>query len=235
MKAFLKDRQMIADGTLAATFQLAVPPAQFTPGQFLVVELINPPYRDDKGLQRYFSITNLPNNQGELTIATRLRDSAFKKSLAEMPLGSPVEIKSISGEFILPADSRVPLAFVTGGIGITPFMSMIRQATDKAYLHQITLLYFNRNRQSAAFIDELQELAKQNRNLNLILIMTEDNGWQGETRKASPELVKQYLPQWQSTRFMVAGPAGMVEEVSQTLYNMGVARENVITENFAGY
>ena len=226
---------MIADGTLAVTFQLAEPPARFTPGQFLVVELINPPYHDDKGLQRYFSITNLPNDQGELSIATRLRDSAFKKSLAEMPLGWPVEIKSISGEFTLPADSSTPLAFITGGIGITPFMSMLRQATQKAYLHQIALLYFNRNLQSAAFIDELRELAEQNRNLNLVLIMTEENDWQGENRKVSPELIKQYLPQWPSTRFMIAGPAGMVDEVSQTLYGMGVARDNVITENFAGY
>ncbi|MFA6422434.1 MAG: FAD-dependent oxidoreductase [Candidatus Buchananbacteria bacterium] len=234
MKATLKNRQLIAENTLTASFQLESP-AEFKPGQFVIIELINPPFKDAKGSERYFSINNSPSDNHEIIITTRMRDSAFKKSLAEMPLGAEVNIKMIGGTFVMPEDDGRELIFITGGIGITPFMSMLRYANEANLSRKITLLYFNRTPQSTAFLEELKQIEDEDQNFNLILIMTDDNNWQGERHKASPDLIKKYLPDFTDKIYMMAGPPQMVQDVVGVLTDMGIVADNIITENFSGY
>ncbi|MFA6918703.1 MAG: FAD-dependent oxidoreductase [Patescibacteria group bacterium] len=234
MLAKLKNRELIADNTLMATFSLTEK-IDFMAGQFAVVSLIDPPYQDDKGSDRYFSINNSPSHNQEITIATRLSDSAFKKSLNEMPLGSELEIKSIGGNFTLPKNQIKPLTFITGGIGITPFMSMLRYIRENDLDYNLTMFYFNRTQTSTAFLSELQKLSQEIKNFYLILIMTDDKTWPGEKEKVTPELIKKYLPDWTDNTFMMAGPPAMVEGVSKTLSEMGIKKENVLTEIFTGY
>jgi len=234
MKALLKNRQIIAQDTLMATFQLEKP-VNFLPGQFALISLISAPYKDAKGPERYFSIVNPPAKNNEISIATRLRDTAFKKSLAQMPIDAPIEVKMIGGSFTFPENEERPIIFITGGIGITPFMSMLRHANENNLPNRITLFYFNRNQQSAVFIEELKQLKEENENFNLILIMTEDNNWQGEKEIVSPELIKKYLSEFVNNVYMIAGPPQMVQEVVGVLTDMGIVSENIITENFAGY
>lgn len=234
MKATLKNRQIIAENTLLATFATETT-ATFKAGQFVLIALINPPYQDEKGSERYFSIVNSPNNKKEISITTRLRDSAFKKSLSEIPYGTQIEIKMIGGVFTLPDDSGRPVVFITGGIGITPFMSMLRLANENNFPHKISLLYFNRTKESTAYLEELELLEKENPNFNLILIMTEDNNWQGEKNLVSADLIKKYFSDYPNNVYMVAGPPKMVQDVTTVLTDMGIVSENIITENFAGY
>jgi ferredoxin-NADP reductase len=205
------------------------------PGQFALISLTNPPYQDDKGSDRYFSINNSPSQNQKITITTRLSDSAFKKSLNEMPLGTELEIKSIDGNFILPRDQIKPLTFITGGIGITPFMSMLRYIRENDLSYSLTMFYFNRTQASTAFLSELQKLSQEIKNFHLILIMTDDETWPGEKEKVTTELIKKYLPNWTDNTFMMAGPPGMVEGVSKTLSEMDIKKENIITESFTGY
>lgn len=97
-------------------------PVRFTPGQFGDFTLTDPPYTDAKGNTRTFSFAGAPESDG-IMIATRMRDSAFKRSLATLPIGTPVQLMGPMGSFTLHKDSGRPAVFLTGGIGITPVRS----------------------------------------------------------------------------------------------------------------
>ena len=82
-------------------------------------------YQDDKGLRRHITVVTSPNEKGVLGLATRMRDSAFKRSLRDLPVGAEVEVEQPKGDFGLPDDTSRPLVFIAGGIGITVFRSML--------------------------------------------------------------------------------------------------------------
>lgn len=199
----------------------------FAPGQYFFINL--------RGATRHFSIVNSPNEKGILTMTTRLRDSVFKKSLQELPVGTEVEIQRISGNFVLPEDTGKPLVFIAGGIGITPFMSMLRFIKEQGLNYRITLIYSNRNQSSTAYLDELQTLSSQIPNFKLILSMTDDPIWEGEKRRVDANLLKEYFPNVNESLFMVVGPPAMVEAVEKALTDIGLREENIKIENFTGY
>src|SRR5215472_15833099 len=124
----LKNNETVAEGTMA--FQFAKPAGfVFKPGQSMNVSIIDPPETDAKGNARTFSIVSAPH-ESELVIATRMRDTAFKRVLKAMPAGGRVSLRGPAGLFTLdPADSR-PAVFLAGGIGVTPFASMLRDAAS---------------------------------------------------------------------------------------------------------
>lgn len=168
-------------------------------------------------------------------MATRLSDSAFKKSLQELPIGTDVEIGSIGGSFVLPEDTLRPLVFIAGGIGITPYMSMLQYIKEKNLPYTITLLYSNRDKQSAAFLEELEILAKEIPQFRLIAIMTQDEKWTGEKRYIDKTILNEYFPTIDENTYYVAGPPKMVDGLTKTLEDAGVKTEHIKSENFAGY
>ena len=168
-------------------------------------------------------------------MATRLRDSAFKQTLLEIPIGSEVEVETPKGDFILPDDTSRPLVFVAGGIGITVFRSMLLYIQEESLPYRATLIYSNRSQAEAAFLDELRFLEKQNPNFRLILTMTQDPDWPGEKRRIDARFFQEYLADLNSYTFMIAGPPGMVEAMESSLRKAGVRAENVIPEGYTGY
>ena len=235
MKAIIINKKEIAKGTLSVELEIIEENVSFKPGQFFMLELMNPPYRDEKGNRRYFSIVNSPNEKDVLAMTTRLSDSAFKRSLKEMPVGTTVEIDHIAGLFTLPKERVTPLVFIAGGIGITPFISMLRYIEEEKLDYKVTVFYSNREKSSTAFYDELQELAKKMKNIKVVFIMTNDPDWQGERRMIDVKFIKDYFPEPDRNIYMVAGPPPMVKGVAATLKAARVDEENIITENFAGY
>ena len=235
MKAILTEKKEIAKGTLMVEFELLEQGVEFKPGQYFMLELIKPPYTDEKGNKRMFSIINSPNEKDVIIIATRLSDSAFKISLNALPTGKEVMIDNIAGTFTLPNDKKIPLVFIAGGIGITPFISMLRYVNEEKLNYKITLLYSNRNKESTAFFKELEEIARKNKNIKIIFTMVEDANWQGESRMIDAKLLKEYFPETNKNIYMTAGPSGMVKAVADTLRKLGVDSENILIDNFAGY
>src|SRR3989338_7833954 len=114
-------------------------------GRFFEKNLLTPPYRDREGTSRFFSIANEAGPRDYVTTITRIRKSAFKRSIAKMPLGSKVEVGSIRGTFLLPKGKKQSLVFIAGGVGITTFLSMIDYAIKQPGW-QVRLLYSNRSR-----------------------------------------------------------------------------------------
>ena len=236
MRARIREKREVAKGTLLVTFDLLGEEVDFVPGQYFFVTLPDVGYQDDKGLRRHITVVTSPNEKGVLGFATRMRASAFKRSLDELPVGSEVEVEPPKGSFKLPEDASRPLVFVAGGIGITVFRSMLRYIREEGLPYRVTLIFSNRDLQSTAFLDELQELEEELPGFRLVLTMTQDPGWDGETRKVDAQFLHEYLGEdVNENTFLVAGPPAMVEGVQEALTEAGVEEENVIAERYSGY
>jgi ferredoxin-NADP reductase len=236
VRARIKEKEEIAKGTLLVTLDLLGEVVDFRPGQYFFVTLPDAGIQDDKGLRRHITVVTSPNENGVLGFATRMRDSAFKRTLAVLPEGSEVEVEPPKGKFSLPEDPSRPLVFVAGGIGITVFRSMLRYISEERLPYRVTLIYSNRDRESTAFLDELHGLEQTLPDFRLILTMTEDPGWEGETRIVDAKFVKDYLDEdLNQYLFLVAGPPAMAEGVQSALQEAGVRDENLITERYSGY
>lgn len=235
--AVLTKREEVAEGTMA--FHFAKPTDfQFQAGQSIDMTLLNPPETDAEGNTRTFSIASAPFDP-DLMIATRMRDTAFKRVLRKTPLGLEVKVDGPSGSFVLHRRAEKPAVFLAGGIGITPFLSIIRQAAHDKAPHQIYLFYSNRRAEDAAFLDVLAEAAKENPNFHLIATMTEmdksHREWEGETGFINKPMLAKYLPALDRPIYYIAGPPAMVAAMRRMLVEAGIDEDDIRTEDFSGY
>lgn len=234
----LADRFEVADGTMAFAFER---PAgfDFAAGQFITITLPDPPYNDEKGNRRTFSIASPPQDTGRLLVATRLTGSALKRSLAETPLGTNISIFGPSGCFMLHEDAGVPAVFVAGGIGITPFRSILYDAAARRLSHSMTLVYSNRTPEGAAFYSELVQITGELPNVRFLPTMTGAEAsrppWSGERRMVSAEFLREVIGDMTAPIFYLAGPPGLVAAVNKTMVEAGVDPSHLKTEEFEGY
>jgi ferredoxin-NADP reductase len=233
----LIDRKEIAEGTMAFYFEKPSE-FEFKAGQYIEVTLINPPETDSEGNSRAFSIASAPY-ENNLMVATRMRDTAFKRVLKNVNLGTEVEIDGPYGSFTLQNDTSKPAVFLIGGIGITPVRSIILDATKKNLPHKIYLFYSNRRPEDSAFLEELTDLKKENPNYKLIATMTQmENStkkWEGETGYINRAMIEKYVPNPHSAIYYIAGPQVMVSAMIKLLEEMDINSDNIKTEEFAGY
>jgi len=233
----LLSRVEVAAGTMAFHFEK---PSQFDfkPGQAADVTLFNPPETDAEGNTRAFSIASSPF-ENQLMFATRMRDTAFKRSLKKVPLGTVVKIDSPMGSFTLHKNSAKPAVFLAGGIGITPFVSIVRQADHDRLPHNLYLFYSNRRPEDTAFLEALQMLEKSNPDFQLICTMTampqSQKEWKGETGLIDKEMLSRHLTTLREPIYYSAGPPAMVAGMREMLVGAGVDEDDIRTEEFGGY
>jgi ferredoxin-NADP reductase len=236
MRARIKEKKEVAKGTLLVIFDLLGEEVNFRPGQYFWVEVLDPPYDDEKGPRRHISVVTSPTERGILGLCTRLRDSAFKRSLVELPVGTEVEVEQPKGDFALPGDTEPHYVFIAGGIGITVFRSMLRYIDDTGEPYRVTLIYSNRDRESTAFLDELEALDARADWFRLVATMTQDPDWDGETRRIDAGMLSDVLGgDLGPYTFVVAGPPAMTEGVVETLKSAGVPEERILSDRFSGY
>jgi len=233
----LKEKETLAEGTMG--FYFAKPAGfQFKPGQYLDITLVNPTETDAEGNIRSLSIASAPEDE-HLLVATRMRDSAFKRVLRMAPLDLEVNMEGPVGSFNLHNNSAKPAVFLAGGIGITPFSSIVRHAANAKLPHKLYLFYSNRRPEDAAFMPILQALEKENPNYQFIPSMSEMNksaqAWNGETGFINREMIVRHLPNLQGPIYYIAGPPAMVAAMREMLNAAGVDEDDIRTEEFAGY
>jgi len=227
-KAKLKDKREVANGTMLFVYDLLGEKVNFTPGQYFHVAI-------KEGLKHHFTIVNSPNENGILSHVTRMRDSEFKNILRDLPIGAEVEVYKIKGEFILPDDTSIPIVLIALGIGITPYISILRFIKEENRRYKITLICSDSDKQSMAFLQELERYAKNNPNFRLILTITGDESWTGEKRHVDGDFIKDHFENPADFLYYISGPPKAVESVLTSLEKVGIDKSNIKTENFTGY
>ena len=223
----LKGREEVAFGTMA--FHLSRPAGfEFKAGQSITLSLTDPPAAANS-TQRIFSLASAPFEEG-LSVATRMREaSAYKNALKALPLGATLKLKGPRGLMTLHEDRSRAAVFIAGGIGITPFRSMLRQAAHDRLSRRLMLLYSNRRPQDAPFLAELQDLARQNESFGLLARMTDADGFVDE------DTVKRFVADAAAPLYYLAGPPAMVNAMKAILRGAGVPDTDVRSEQFYGY
>lgn len=210
----------------------------FKAGQSVDMTLLNPPETDSEGNTRALSIATAPQEE-TLMVATRMRDTAFKRTLKTLPLGSAVKVEGPFGNLTLHNNAAKTAVLLAGGIGITPFRSMVFRAAREKLPHRVFLFYCNRRPEDAAFLEELQALENENPNYRLIATMTQmeksKRPWHGETGFVNDRMLSKYLKGAASPIYYIAGPPGMVKGIREVLSKQSVDDDDIRTEEFSGY
>lgn len=233
----LIQKQQVAEGTMAFYFSK---PEQFEykSGQSIDLTIIDPPETDEEGNTRAFSLTSAPH-EDFLSVATRMRDTAFKRVLGSMDEAGKLVIEGPFGSMTLHNDHTKPAVILAGGIGITPFYSMAKTAAHQKLPHKIFLFYSNRRPEDAAFLKELQSLQDVNPNFKLIATMTNMANsaaeWNSEEGYITQEMLRRYVPDVGNAIGYLAGPATMVSAMRKLFNEAGLNDDYIRSEEFTGY
>jgi ferredoxin-NADP reductase len=229
----LTGRREIAEGTLE--FILEKPKDfKFRAGQFFDILLKAAPGAEKKTYVHGFSFVNAPY-EDYLSAATRMRGSAFKNALRDLPLNSALQIEAVWGSYTLPKDDTKPMVFLIGGVGITPVRSIVAQATHDKTAHKMTLLYANKTPASAPFTQDLQRFAAQNPNFTFVPVYTQGVEPGAERGRINADMIRRHVPDPASAIYYLSGPASMVRAMRELLVQMDIHEHNIRTEEFDGY
>ncbi|MBY0472892.1 hypothetical protein K2Q00_01225 [Patescibacteria group bacterium] len=218
----LKERSQIAEGVYNFAFT-ANKPFSFKPGQYLEWTLGHTK-PDQRGNRRYFTIASSPTEKEiHLGIKTYEPSSTFKKALLALEPGDTLSVGQLSGEFILPRDPGRKIAFIAGGIGITPFRSMIQYLVDTNQKRDTVLLYSTKKENELAYKEVFTEAEEK-----IGLKTYYDN------RITTEELIRE-VPDYKDRVFYISGPRSMVVAFEKTLKELGVHRRNIKIDFFPGF
>lgn len=230
----LLNKKQIAEGTMEFIFEKPQD-FKYRAGQFFDVMLqkSNPDAKKSSYVHG-FSFVSAPFEE-HLVAATRMRDTDFKNAIRNLLDNSEVQIDACFGNFTLPKDPQQAVVFIIGGIGITPVRSMLAQATHDKTDHKLTLIFANRNPQYAPFVDDLNNLSKQNPNFKFIQTFTDSDITGAEKGRITIDMVRKYVSDINKPIYYLSGPAGMVRSSRELLMSAGIDEDNIKTEEFDGY
>src|SRR5206468_1940387 len=185
-------------------------------------------------------VASSPTEDESILISTRIRDTPFKKKLANLDLGTLVKITAPLGNFVLPEDDNSKtVVFLSGGIGVTPFRSMIKYSTDKQLPVKIVMFDSNRNLENILYKMEFDEWASLNENLKIVYSLdVSDNGWKGERGFINKTMITRYLSitELDNSIFYICGPPAMLNAMKKLLQeDLDIPKERIKVEEFIGY
>jgi len=223
----LEGQQDVAAGTLA--FRFTKPPGfAFKPGQAITLLLPDPP-PEANSKQRIFSLVSAPF-ESDLVVATRMREgSAFKRALKQLPDGAKLQLRGPRGTMTLHEDRSRAAVFIAGGIGITPFMSMLRQAAHDRLDQRLLLICSNRRPEDTPFLAELEALALKYGQFRMLARMTDRDGF------VDAAAIESLVGDTPRPVYYFAGPPAMVGAMKAVLRGAGVGDADVRSEQFYGY
>jgi ferredoxin-NADP reductase len=231
---FIK-KEKVANDSYSFYFDRAELDFNFVPGQYIdmILPIKNP---DSRGSEHSFTIASSPFDKNHLMITTKVIKSSFKKSLLNLKSSERIEFNGPWGGFIFEAKKPYPRVFLAGGIGITPFRSMITYAYDKKLSIPITLLVSFSKAEDIVFYKELTKIANKNPFINVIYTITQpDDSWNGERGRITKDLIKKNVLDILEPNYFIVGPPAFVAAMEYVVGNIGVPSEKIFIENFTGY
>jgi ferredoxin-NADP reductase len=204
---------------------------------------------DPKGPIRHFTITSSPT-ENFIMLSTRIRDTPYKKRLSSLEEGVKVKLRGPQGKFVLHEDYSKPAIFLSGGIGVTPFRSMIKYSTDKKLPVKIIMFDSNRDEKNILYKNEFDAFTNSNKNLRIIYTISEEesgreqeqisasNQWDGERGRIDEAMLTKYLSDddMKNSIFYTCGPPSMIKAMQKLLQDdLQIPKERIKIEEFTGY
>ena len=220
------ERKKIAEDTFEIRFGLENKRFNFKAGQYVKISIkVN--VKDNRGSSKDFSISSSPNTKDYIATCLRIPDKAseFKQFITSCPIGTKVRIVGPQGVFTLPEKTDRHIVMLAGGIGITPFMSMIRFSGEEGLEYKLHLVYTNKNKKRLAYLKELKILEKKNPNFNMETLF----------ERINQEFIAEKVKKSQNALWYICGLPAMVVNVREILMKTSVAEKDIFLEEFTGY
>jgi ferredoxin-NADP reductase len=208
-------------------------PLRYTAGQYTEIALKHP-HPDDRGIKRWFTLSSPPD--GELvSITTRYagddKSSSFKKALFNLQPGAEIDMADAMGDFVLPKLTQIPLIFVAGGIGLTPFHSIFEWLAATGEQRDIKFLYAVNSEDDIIFQDTFDRAG-----IHATIVVSEPSAsWGGERGRLNAEMILGLEKPTDDTLIYVSGPEPMVESLEKDLEQHGVNKKQLVGDFFPGY
>jgi ferredoxin-NADP reductase len=203
----------------------------YKPGQYFFITI----KQNDKEISKHFSFSSSPTEQEYFEFTKKFTDHESSIALRASRAGDWARIDAPYGEFTFEGEYH-KIALLAGGIGITPFISFCKNATDKKLDSKITLFYGCRSENDIAFKQELENMQRQNKNLKVIFTVNQvSNQWKGLTGAITADIIKNELQDYQENIFYICGPPPMVQAMQTLAENIGLPKSKVKLEFFTGY
>ena len=207
----------------------------FKPGQFFFVGIMI----NGQEKTKHFSFSNSPTETGYIEFTKRLTGSEFSSALNNLKPGDWAKIKAPYGKFTFEGEHE-KIAFLSGGIGITPIRSISKYVVDKGLPTDMVLLYGNNTEKDIIFKQDFDKMAEARSNFNVVCTLTakdiNKDSWQGKTGYIDADMIKKEIPDYNDRVFFICGPPAMVEVLNKTLKEKLLIREEkIVIENFTGY
>lgn len=229
-------REQIVPGVHAYHFDRTARPFDFKPGQYLKIRLPhdNP---DEKGVGRDFTIACSPTRKSEIVIMTKDGPSSFKQTLASLKAGHEVDFRAPFGSFVLPETASQPQILLTGGIGITPFISMVEYWVDKKIDFPLKLFASYSTPEEIILKDIFVKFDHEHPQFEYIPTVTHPDGssWNGETGRISKDLLEKYISDLRNCKYYIVGPQEMNIGLSELLDSLKISDKDIRLEDFFGY
>jgi ferredoxin-NADP reductase/Na+-translocating ferredoxin:NAD+ oxidoreductase RnfD subunit len=210
----------------------------FRPGQYFEWTLAHM-RPDNRGNRRYFTIASSPTEQ-DVHLGVRFYDppSTFKKSLLRMANGDNIVASQLAGDFVLPRDTGKKLVFIAGGIGITPFRSMVQYLLDKKEKRLIAMFYSNKTASEIAYRDVFDRAARE-LGIKTVHTLTDlkniPKNWDGATGHVSAAMITKNISDYKERTFYISGPRSMVVACEKVLSGMGIKKNRIKKDFFPGF
>jgi ferredoxin-NADP reductase len=207
---------------------------KFEAGQYMKYSA-DIPNVDDRGSSRYFTISSTPNNKEFITLTTRIIRSSFKICLSEMREGDRIRAFGPLGYFTVDLKSKKEKIFLAGGIGITPYHSVLQTIKNKKNLPNITLFNSWPSASEAVYYKELKEIEKKNKNIKIIYTLTKEMKDGFEEGRIDESMIKKYVQDYKNAEYFIVGSESVEAGLIELVTGMGIPEENIFSENFPGY
>jgi len=223
----LKEKVKIANDTYDFVFNTNQK-LNFKPGQYLEWTLLHQKM-DDRGIRRYFTIASSPT-ENEIIMGVKFYDnpSTYKQSLLALEKEGGIVASQLAGDFTLPNDKSKKLVFIAGGIGVTPFRSMVKYLTDKNEKRDIVIFYSNKTAEDIAYKNIFDE-AEKKLGIKTIYHITDQSGF------LNHQTIEKYVPDFKERMFYISGTRSMVLNFQITLSKSGIHKTQIKTDFFPGF
>jgi len=209
-------------------------------GQFIYCTLPKLNYPDSKGATRSFTVSSSPTEGPLIRFTTKIRqESGYKKTLDTLVMGSLIEVDGPNGSFILDENEKGPHIFIAGGIGITPFRSMLKYVLDKNLHFNLYLVYSCSTLEELSFKNELEHYADLSSNFELTFTISKPeeskHKWKGHIGRIDANLINKVSSNYQNPTYWICGAGSFVDDMAMVLKNLGINKSKIKSDKFTGY